>query len=183
MGLCAQIHENDMRMFDAIIATDFRAASLTESTEIDALSEATGKQIWEKIKGVCSRIKEAIIALFRKIRDKVFEIVRADKKIVDKYADAINKLPAGFKVAVKNAPTFNDIDSLLDSDARTTFDSIKSNAVGILKQLQVKTAKDVDSEKVSSFKSDITRDCEQFEKKISDAFGFKKDRESILYQI
>jgi len=96
-GVIAQLHENDMRMFDAIISADFASVSngkLLEGAELAAVNEkmekVTGSAIWAKIKSAIEAIKNAIVAVARKIRDKVSELIKADKKILERYEKPIN---------------------------------------------------------------------------------------------
>lgn len=107
-GIIAQLHENDMKMFDAIISADFASASsnkLLEGADLAALNEkmenATASKIWDKIKATIEAIKNAIIKVARLFRDKVSNLINADKKILAKFTKPIENLPADFSLAVK----------------------------------------------------------------------------------
>jgi len=122
-GVIAQLHENDMRMFDAIISADFATVSnsmVLEGAELVAVNEkvenSTAKKIWEKIKSAIKAIKEAILKVARIFRDKILDLIKADKKIVEKYSDAINKnfKPITVKVA---APTKSMIELKIKAEA------------------------------------------------------------------
>ena len=97
-GIVAQLHENDSRMFDAIIGADF--ASLSTSRLLEAadqeesqkkMNKATSDSIWKKIEHAIKAIGEAILKVARAFRDKIYDLIKADKKIVDKYGAAIAK--------------------------------------------------------------------------------------------
>lgn len=108
-GIVAQLHENDARMFDAIIGADF--ASVANSRLLEAseqaesekkMSKVTSSAIWKKISAAITAIKEAILKVARKFREKVMDLLKVDKKIIDKYGEAIKKADS-IDVAVKFA--------------------------------------------------------------------------------
>ena len=107
-GIVAQLHENDARMFDAIIGADF--ASVANSRLLEGaeqknsekkVNKITSSKIWQNIEKAIAAIKEAILKVARAFRDKIYDFIKADKKIIDKYGEAIKKAPSIDNVTVK----------------------------------------------------------------------------------
>ena len=133
-GIIAQLHENDMRMFDAIISADFASASsanLLEGAELAALNEkmenAAASKIWDRIMGVITAIKEAIIKVARLFRDKISNLINADKKILAKFTKPIENLPADFSLNVKFALPKQSLTKIAD-EASECYKKIKNEA-------------------------------------------------------
>jgi hypothetical protein len=133
-GIIAQLHENDMRMFDAIISADFASASsanLLEGAELAALNEkmenAAASKIWDRIMATITAIKEAVIKVARLFRDKVSNLINADKKILAKFTKPIENLPADFNLNVKFALPKESL-SKIASEASKSYNDIKREA-------------------------------------------------------
>jgi hypothetical protein len=121
-GVIAQLHENDMRMFDAVITSDFSIvaeSAILEADEAEANQEkvdsTTKKGIGAKIKEALAGLKNAIIAIYRKLRDKVLELVSADKKIVKIYEPIIKGLNSSFSIKAKGISA----DIIYDADLKS----------------------------------------------------------------
>lgn len=132
-GIIAQIHENDMRMFDAIISSDFAAVSsknILEAAEFTALNEkmnnATAEKIWNKIVELVTALRDAIVKVARLFRDKISDLVKADKKIVERYTKPIEGLDNGFSLKVKFALPKKSLDSLAREATKSYSDIIRN---------------------------------------------------------
>ena len=136
-GIIAQLHENDQRMFDAIISADFASASsanLLEGAELAALNEkmenATASKIWDKIQAMITAVKEAIIKVARLFRDKISDLIKADKKILARYEKPIEKLPDSWSMTVKFPTPKKSLDKLAKQSA-ASFNDIRRNVNSI----------------------------------------------------
>ena len=167
-GVIAQLHENDMRMFDAIISADFASVSngkLLEGAELAAVNEkmekVTGSAIWAKIKSAIEAIKNAIVAVARKIRDKVSELIKADKKILDRYEKPINdadKIEAKINFAFPKKST----EEIKDA-AKKSFDKIIAATEVINKNIS-------DAEAVAAARKDMDDATDNLIKDVDNIF-------------
>lgn len=150
-GIVAQLHENDARMFDAIIGADF--ASVANSKLLEAseqaesekkMSKVTSSAIWQKIEKAIIAIKEAILKVARKFREKVMDLLKVDKKIIDKYGNAIAKADS-IDVAVKFAVPTKSITELAKESIQA-YNKLRTQAEKVKDILGSVTADADDSE-------------------------------------
>lgn len=141
-GIIAQLHENDMRMFDAVITSDFSIVAESAILEADEaeknqakVDDATKKGIGTKIKEFFVGLKNAIIALYRKLRDKVLDLVSADKKIIKMYEPIIKKLPSDFSIKMKGVPAFMFKGDEIDKICPQIYSKLKLHTNKALSQL------------------------------------------------
>ena len=146
-GIVAQLHENDARMFDAIIGADF--ASVANSRLLEAseqaesekkMSKVTSSAIWKKISAAITAIKEAILKVARKFREKVMDLLKVDKKIIDKYGEAIKKADS-IDVAVKFAVPTKSLTELA-KESNQAYNKLRTQADKIKDILGSVTADD-----------------------------------------
>ena len=172
-GVIAQIHENDLRMFDAIISADFASVSngkILEGAELAAVNEkmekVTAKGIWEKIKGLIKAIKDTIIKIARIFRDKVMDLIKVDKKIVARYGSAIRGAKQWTDVEVNfELPTVAM--KAIANDCDSTYDKIADQAKAIsdiIAKLD-KDTKEMDNA-VQTAKDNISKANEELIKKV-----------------
>lgn len=116
--------QNDLAMFTAMIKTDFREAELKLSGEavsestIEAISEASIKNIWETVKTIFAKLLEKLAAIKDSAVRKIMALGAADKGF-GAAAKAIKSEEAGNKEVTfaplnsgKHQPE-DDIDSIL----------------------------------------------------------------------
>jgi hypothetical protein len=160
-----------MRMFDAGITSDFSAVAESVVLEADEakenqgkIDEATKKSIGTKIKEFFVGLKNAIIAIYRKLRDKVLELVNADKKIVKLYEPIINNLPNDFSIKMKGIPASMFKSDEVDKICPQVYSKLKLHTNKALSQLN--NAKEgkageagiIDLEAAIQNISDVTKD-------------------------
>ena len=105
------IQEEEQKIFDTVIAADFEElfkdtglnktineettdAANTEKKEekkSDNGDKNLAQKIWEKIKEIAGKVKNAVIGAWNAISRKLEELFKADEKIIAKYKPAIEK--------------------------------------------------------------------------------------------
>lgn len=145
-GIIAQIQENENRMFDAIISSDFHIAALKEEGNEEAANkadQATSQNIWQKILAFIKKVKDGIAKAAKAAVDKIVTVMTSDKKIRTQFRDAIAK--NGKEVTLKDvaAPkqTFSGISDLVfvtnAVNELTKYAQVVSNSLVEPKDLQV----------------------------------------------
>lgn len=172
-GVIAQLHENDMRMFDAIIGADFASVSngkLLEGAELVAFNEkmekVTGSAIWKKIDEAIQAIKGAILTIARKIRDKVSDLVNVDKKLIDRYGKAIEdakEINVKVKFGLPTKLLDNENDKSVTKAAEKCFGKIVNGATTIKDNLS-------DAAKVEEAKKKMDAATEELIKSVDNLF-------------
>lgn len=165
-----QIHENDMKMFDAIIECDFievdvkNNCSLDEATRILTEAEEEKKgNIFTKIASVAKFVIKKIGEAIKTILAKLNQLIYSDKKILAKYNKTVDHLDLTKFEGFKNAVDFGKYFGLLKSETIISkISEMDSEAANVKTEEQYNTF----SEKIDKAKEDLNKVIEEAAKTV-----------------
>lgn len=179
MEAAIQIHENDHKMFNALIECDFISAANehvmleTEAIEANgAANESKFAAIKQKIHELIEKFIELIKKAAQNVTTKIIELTNSDKKLHEKYAKTLTaKNLEGFAGIPNFAyPKGNVLAGIIDKSKSTaTFSAFT------VKVANAATREEIDGA-LAEFKTAIENEKSSFEKLSEEFFEAKVDK-------
>lgn len=183
MEAAIQLHENDKRMFDALIECDFISATneavMLEEEAAEANEAGNEKKkvkIAEAIQKIFIAIEEAIKKAAANIIYKITDLVKGDKKLYDLYKPVLTlKNLEGFGgIADFAFPKKEANVKKLDYNLKSV-DNVKRYTVEVNNKIKSADSKESIDSAYSEFEAMIAKDKEEFDKRMGEKYFNNKE--------
>lgn len=154
-------HQQNMKMFDAIIETDFAKAyneagiAVLEESQIQAINE---KAIGSIIEWIMKKIDQFITMCWnaaKELANKILQLVKADKKLSDKFGDVVSKATScTSKGNVVDKEGFNKFKDHVDKSVDLIKDMLAFDKIDDINAEETKTSIENFDKFINEFKMD-----------------------------
>lgn len=154
-------HQQNMKMFDAIIETDFAKAyneagiAVLEESQIQAINE---KAIGSIIEWIMKKIDQFITMCWnaaKELANKILQLVKADKKLSDKFGDVVSKATScTFKGDVVDKESFNKFRKVVEDNIGIIRDMLAFDNIDDINAEETKTGIENLDKFIKEFKMD-----------------------------